>query len=100
MSSAGDMMQTLERTIEPLGDHTRPARPQWERRRGVPPTRRCRSLAEAIDTTTPGGRLSYHLFAPSPISNDPSSGSGRERGYRLQGNVVASGMPAMTINVR
>jgi DNA invertase Pin-like site-specific DNA recombinase len=49
-----------------------------------------RSLTEAIDTTTIGGRLTFNLFARWQNSSDRCSGSGHEPDYRLQGNVVAS----------
>jgi DNA invertase Pin-like site-specific DNA recombinase len=40
-----------------------------------------RSLQEAIDTTTPGGKLVFHVFAALPSSNATSSGSGPAPGW-------------------
>jgi len=40
-----------------------------------------RSLQEAIDTTTPGGKLVFHLLPPWPSSNATSSGNARPPGW-------------------
>jgi DNA invertase Pin-like site-specific DNA recombinase len=40
-----------------------------------------RSLQEAIDTTTPGGKLVFHIFAAWPNSSATSSASGPAPGW-------------------
>ena len=40
-----------------------PAGPDLHRRRTAPPRHRVQSLHESLDTTTPGGRLVFHVFA-------------------------------------
>ena len=39
-----------------------------------------RSLTEALDTTTPGGKLVFHISVPWPSLSGPSSGSGPRLG--------------------
>src|SRR4051794_32731680 len=41
-----------------------------------------RSLTESIDTTTAGGRLTFHIFGALPSSSATSSASGRWPGLR------------------
>lgn len=42
-----------------------------------------RSLTEQIDTTTPGGRLQFHILGRSPNLSARSSASAPERGWPL-----------------
>ena len=50
-----------------------------------------RSLAEDIDTTTPAGRLVFHVFASTPSSSESGFLRGPKRALRLRGSEDGSG---------
>jgi hypothetical protein len=49
-----------------------------------------RRLQEAIDTTTPGGKLVFHVFAAWPSSNATSSANAPPPGWRQPGPAAAT----------
>ena len=49
-----------------------------------------KSVQEHIDTTTPGGRLVFHVFGHWPASNGNSSRSAPSPGWPRRGNAAAS----------